>query len=82
MLFRIVSGSYERKSLILTMNLACSKWVNVFTNEQMAAAMIDRMPYHDYLLMELPDGTCSHAAGYRNKLCLLTRPAESWEFLG
>ncbi len=42
MLFRIVSDSYERKSLILTTNLEFSKWGSVFTDEQMAAAMIDR----------------------------------------
>ena len=43
MLFRIVSDSYERKSLILTTNLEFSKWGSVFTDEQMAAAMIDRL---------------------------------------
>ena len=41
MLFRIISDSYERKSLILTTNMECSKWGSVFTDEQMAAAMID-----------------------------------------
>ena len=41
MLFRIVSDSYERKSLILTTNMEFSKWGSVFTDEQMAAAMID-----------------------------------------
>ena len=37
MLFRIISDSYERKSLILTTNLEFSKWGSVFTDEQMAA---------------------------------------------
>ena len=41
MLFRIISDSYERKSLILTTNMEFSKWGSVFTDEQMAAAMID-----------------------------------------
>lgn len=51
MLFRIVSDSYERKSLILTTNLEFSKWDSVFTDEQMAAAMIDRLGHHGHLLM-------------------------------
>lgn len=51
MLFRIVSDSYERKSLILTTNLEFSKWGRVFTDEQMAAAMIDRLAHHGHLLM-------------------------------
>lgn len=51
MLFRIVSDSYERKSLILTTNLEFSKWGSVFTDEQMAAAMIDWLAHHGHLLM-------------------------------
>lgn len=51
MLFRIVSDGYERKSLILTTNLEFSKWGRVFTDEQMAAAMIDRLAHHGHLLM-------------------------------
>lgn len=51
MLFRIVSDSYERKSLILTTNLEFSKWGSVFTDEQMAAAMIDHLAHHGHLLM-------------------------------
>ena len=50
MLFRIVSDSYERKSLILTTDLEFSKWGSVFTDEQMAAAMIDRLSHHGHLL--------------------------------
>ena len=51
MLFRIVSDSYERKSLISTTNLEFSKWGSVFTDEQMAAAKIDRLAHHGHLLM-------------------------------
>ena len=41
----------ERKSLILTTNLEFSKRGSVFTDEQMAAAMIDRLAHHGHLLM-------------------------------
>lgn len=51
MLFRIISDSYEYKSLILTTTLEFSKWGSVFTDEQMADAMIDRLARHGHLLM-------------------------------
>ena len=51
LLFRVIADSYESKSLILTTNLEFSKWGSVFTDEQMAAAMIDRLVHHGHLLM-------------------------------
>ena len=51
LLFRVVADSYESKSLILTTNLEFSKWGGIFTDEQMAAAMIDRLVHHGHLLM-------------------------------
>jgi DNA replication protein DnaC len=51
LLFRVIADSYESKSLILTTNLEFSKWGSVFTDEQMAAAMIDRLVHHGHLLI-------------------------------
>lgn len=51
LLFRIVADSYESKSLILTTNLEFSKWGGIFTDEQMAAAMIDRLVHHGHLIL-------------------------------
>lgn len=51
LLFRVISDSYESKSLILTTNLEFSKWGGVFTDDQMAAAMIDRLVHHGHLLI-------------------------------
>ena len=51
LLFRIVADSYETRSLILTTNLEFSKWGGIFTDDQMAAAMIDRLAHHGYLLL-------------------------------
>ena len=51
LLFRVISDSYERKSLILTTNLEFSKWGGIFTDQQMAAAMIDRLIHHGHLLV-------------------------------
>lgn len=51
LLFRVISDSYESKSLILTTNLEFSKWGGIFTDDQMAAAMIDRLVHHGQLLI-------------------------------
>jgi DNA replication protein DnaC len=51
LLFRVISDSYESKSLILTTNLEFSRWGGIFTDEQMAAAMIDRLIHHGHLIM-------------------------------
>ena len=51
LLFRVISDSYENKSLILTTNIEFSKWGSLFTDTQMAAAMIDRLVHHGHLLI-------------------------------
>ena len=51
LLFRVVADSYESRSLMITTNLEFSKWGGVFTDDQMAAAMIDRLAHHGHLLV-------------------------------
>lgn len=51
LLFRVISDSYESKSLLLTTNLEFSKWGSIFTDNQMAAAMIDRLVHHGHLIL-------------------------------
>ena len=51
LLFRVISDSYESKSLLLTTNLEFSKWGGSFTDDQMAAAMIDRLVHHGHLIL-------------------------------
>lgn len=51
LLFEIISDCYERKSIILNTNLEFSRWVNVLYDEQMTAAMLDRLLHHCHLLL-------------------------------
>ena len=51
LLFQIISDSYEQRSVIITTNLEFSRWVGIFYDEQMTAAMIDRLIHHGYLLL-------------------------------
>lgn len=51
LLFQVIAASYERRSLVLTTNLEFSKWGSIFTDDQMAAAMIDRLAHHGQLIV-------------------------------
>jgi DNA replication protein DnaC len=44
--FQLVSSRYEHASLVLTSNLPFSGWGNVFGDQAVAAAMIDRIVHH------------------------------------
>lgn len=44
--FQLVSARYERASLIVTSNAAFGRWGEVFGDDIVAAAMIDRLVHH------------------------------------
>ncbi|BBY98331.1 hypothetical protein MFAL_33130 [Mycolicibacterium fallax] len=50
LLFQVISEAYEKRSLIITTNLEFSKWGTVFGDDNMAAAIIDRLVHHGRLL--------------------------------
>ena len=45
-LFTLIAGRYERRSLGITSNLVFSEWEKVFANPMATAAAIDRIVYH------------------------------------
>ena len=51
LLFQVISACYEKRSLILTTNLEFSKWTNIFLDEAMTTAMIDRLIHYSHLLI-------------------------------
>ncbi len=51
LLFEVISECYERKSIIINTNLEFSRWVNIFYDEQMTGAIIDRLLHHCHLLL-------------------------------
>lgn len=51
LLFQVISDCYEKRSVILTTNLEFSKWVTVFYDEQMTAAIIDRIVHHGHMVI-------------------------------
>lgn len=51
LLFEVISECYERKVLIINTNIEFSRWVNVFYDEQMTGAILDRVLHHCHLLL-------------------------------
>lgn len=50
MLFQVISERSERASIIVTTNLEFSSWTDLFENEIMVAALIDRITFRSHIL--------------------------------
>jgi DNA replication protein DnaC len=46
LLFQVISRRHEKKSLVVTTNLAFSDWPSIFPNATSAVALIDRLVHH------------------------------------
>jgi DNA replication protein DnaC len=51
LLFQFFSDRYERASVAVTSNLAFAQWTQVFGNEQMTTALLDRLVHRSHILM-------------------------------
>lgn len=49
LLFQFISDRYERKSLLITTNLAFSEWDTLFKNKMIATAAIDRLVHYSQI---------------------------------
>jgi DNA replication protein DnaC len=68
LLFQVVSRRYEKRSLVLTTNLAFSDWPTIFPNAGSAIALIDRLIHHAEILT-------IEGESYRRRTAELTRKA-------
>ena len=49
-LYEIITERYERGSLIITSNRAFDEWAEVFNNDLLASAALDRLTHHTHTL--------------------------------
>lgn len=49
LLFQVFADRYERRSLLITSNLAFSDWSQIFQGERMTAALLDRLTHHCHI---------------------------------
>jgi DNA replication protein DnaC len=50
LLFEIISQRYERGSIVITSNLPCDEWTEVFGSERLTGAILDRLIHHVHIL--------------------------------
>jgi len=51
LLFQFFSARHERGSLIVTSNLDFGDWVQIFGDEKMTAALLDRLTHRAHILL-------------------------------
>ena len=58
LLFNLLADRYQRRSRIVTTNLAFSEWVEGFGDEKLNTALLDRLGHHAHILT-------THGQSYR-----------------
>ena len=61
LLFNVFADRYERRSTIVTSNLAFSEWVRVFGDEKLTTALLDRLSHHAHIF-------ATKGSSYRTRL--------------
>lgn len=50
LLFSVISNAYEHQSIVITSNLELGRWNEMFGDDRLTHALIDRLVHHSYIL--------------------------------
>ncbi|WP_028306898.1 IS21-like element helper ATPase IstB [Desulfitibacter alkalitolerans] len=50
MFFQLIDRRYEKKSTIITSNISLSDWTDIFTDNMLASAILDRLVHHSSIV--------------------------------
>ena len=70
LLFQVFADRYERRSLLVTSNLAFSEWGQIFQGERMTAALLDRLTHRCHIFE-------MNGESYRFKESMKTKKAKT-----
>jgi DNA replication protein DnaC len=76
LLFNVIADCYERRSVIVTSNLEFGQWNQVFGDNRLTAALIDRLVHHAYILAFTGDSFRLRQAMERSKHVAITAPGQ------
>lgn len=66
-LFELIAYRYERKSLLITANQPFSQWHNIFADDMMTVAAVDRLVHHALIIEIQSDSYRKQAASKRKQ---------------
>ncbi len=74
LLFNVIADCYERRSVIVTSNLEFGQWNQIFGDNRLTAALIDRLVHHAHILAFTGDSIRLRQAMERTKHVTIAIP--------
>jgi DNA replication protein DnaC len=73
-LFNFFGQRYERRSVVITTNLEFGKWTEVFGDERMTAALLDRLTHRAHIFLATGESYRFRESQKRKRGCKTRKP--------